>query len=145
MTRLINLILPGTDVPSYRLLRPYGTVSVAVLNTLAQPEQIAPPPFRVMFFLGGRMCSLPSILLVSRTIEGTTPLSTVAPHIAGTPGTNHRKNNTESCVSNYLSTNNSHLRMRTTPVPATILREQRHKPLPSASPLVSLVSSLGPS
>jgi hypothetical protein len=27
-TRLINLILPGTDVPGYRLLRPYGTVSV---------------------------------------------------------------------------------------------------------------------
>jgi hypothetical protein len=43
-TRLINLILPGTDVPGYRLLRPYGTVSVAVLNPLAQPERIAPPP-----------------------------------------------------------------------------------------------------
>jgi len=41
---LINFILPGTDVPGYRLLRPYGTVSVAVLNTLAQPERIAPPP-----------------------------------------------------------------------------------------------------
>ena len=35
-TRLINFILPGTDVPGYRLLRPYGTVSVAVLNRLAQ-------------------------------------------------------------------------------------------------------------
>jgi hypothetical protein len=33
-TRLINFILPGTDVPGYRLLRPYGTVSVAVLNPL---------------------------------------------------------------------------------------------------------------
>jgi hypothetical protein len=43
-TRLINLILPGTDVPGYRLLRPYGTVSVAVLNPLAQPGRIALPP-----------------------------------------------------------------------------------------------------
>jgi hypothetical protein len=41
-TRLINFILPGTDVPGYRLLRPYGTVSVAVLNPLAQPKRIAP-------------------------------------------------------------------------------------------------------
>src|SRR5882757_4567041 len=32
-TRLINLILPGTDVPGYRLLRPYGTVSVAVFES----------------------------------------------------------------------------------------------------------------
>jgi hypothetical protein len=29
-TRLIDLILPGTDVPGYRLFRPYGTGVVAV-------------------------------------------------------------------------------------------------------------------
>jgi hypothetical protein len=33
----MNLILPGTDVPGYRLFRTYGTVSVAVLNPLVRP------------------------------------------------------------------------------------------------------------
>jgi hypothetical protein len=33
-TRLINLIVPGTDVPGYRLYRPYGTGFVAVFKSL---------------------------------------------------------------------------------------------------------------
>jgi hypothetical protein len=34
-THLINLTLPGTTVPGYRLFRPCGTASVAVSNPLA--------------------------------------------------------------------------------------------------------------
>jgi hypothetical protein len=49
----MNVILPGTDVPGSRLLRPYGTVSVAVLNSFNQPEQIALLPLELWFFFGG--------------------------------------------------------------------------------------------
>jgi hypothetical protein len=34
-TRLINLSLPGTDVPAYRLFRPYGTALLRPVNDTA--------------------------------------------------------------------------------------------------------------
>jgi hypothetical protein len=38
-TRLINLILPGTDVPGSRLFRPCGTGFVAVSKSLRTSQQ----------------------------------------------------------------------------------------------------------
>jgi hypothetical protein len=34
-TRLINLSLPGTDMPGYRLFRPFGTVLLRPVNDTA--------------------------------------------------------------------------------------------------------------
>jgi hypothetical protein len=35
----INLSLPGTNVPGYRLLRPYGTISCCVYQRLCLPQE----------------------------------------------------------------------------------------------------------
>jgi hypothetical protein len=58
-TRLINLILPGTDVPGYRLFRPFGTGLVAVMSApsfalLAKGGMplLHPRPFRNLLRMG---------------------------------------------------------------------------------------------
>jgi hypothetical protein len=63
-------------VPGYGLLRPHGTVSVAVLKPLAQPERIAPPPLErgwVMFRFDLRRDGTFTNSIWDRWSKGTDP------------------------------------------------------------------------